>query len=71
MKQIDWCATCDRPMDATCRMLDHQHTVRVQVEPERVFISDVVGETLEIPYACRVESIDVSTQRITLRVSGD
>ena len=48
-----------------------QDTVRVQVEPERVFLSDVVGETLEIPYACRGGSVDVATQRITLRVSGD
>ena len=29
VKLIDWCITCDRPMDATCRMLDHQHAVRI------------------------------------------
>ena len=48
-----------------------QDVVRVKVEQERVFLTDILGETLEIPYACRVESVDVATQRITLRVSGD
>ena len=44
--------------------------VYVQLQPDRVFLRNVVGETLEIPYACRVATVDVATQRITLRVSG-
>ena len=44
--------------------------VRVQVKSDRVYLRDVVGETLEIPYACRMDTVDVATQRIALRVSG-
>ena len=47
-----------------------QDVVRVKVDSDRVFLSDVIDETLEIPYSCWVESVDVATQRITMRVNG-
>ena len=42
----------------------------VQVQPDRVYLRDVLGETWEIPYPCWVESVVVATQRIALRVNS-